>query len=149
MKNFQVKHGQCQSIVFPKTFLLKALSSYQTFSLLPAVDRSWNLSTNLSQSFIPCSAYLEGSLISEKRGVELFPISPKDKLFYLPWRPSGLGDNLTMQLFFLHITTKAFLSFPVWLRRKNSLTLNLMESLLICFENKVFLVARGRVGIRF
>ena len=28
MKNFQVKHGQCDSIVFPETIPLKALSNY-------------------------------------------------------------------------------------------------------------------------
>ena len=28
MKNFQVKHGQCDTIIFPRTFLLKALSNY-------------------------------------------------------------------------------------------------------------------------
>ena len=28
MKNFQVKHGQCDSIIFPKTFSSEALNNY-------------------------------------------------------------------------------------------------------------------------
>ena len=48
MKDFRVKHGQSGSVIFPKT------SSYWTFDLLAAgfftFDRSWNLSTNLSQN---------------------------------------------------------------------------------------------------
>ena len=75
--------GSCS----PKHFLLKALSNYWTFALLTVgfctFDRSWNLSTNISQSSIPCSAYLQGSIISNKGGVRLIQISQKDKLFHL------------------------------------------------------------------
>ena len=52
MKNFQVKHGQCDSINFSKTFFffLKSLSNYCTFALLTAgcytFNRSWNLPAN-------------------------------------------------------------------------------------------------------
>ena len=56
MKDFRVKHGQSGSVIFPKT------SSYWTFDLLAAgfftFDRSWNLSTNLSQNSMSCSVYL-------------------------------------------------------------------------------------------
>ena len=53
MKNFQVRHGQCDRITIPQNiFFLKALSNYYTFTLLTArfftFDRSWNLATNLS-----------------------------------------------------------------------------------------------------
>ena len=53
MKNFQVKHGQCDSIIFPpKHFLLDALSNNQTVGLLTAgfftFGMSWDLSTSLS-----------------------------------------------------------------------------------------------------
>ena len=55
MNSFQVKHGQCYSIIFhhiPKHFLLKALSNNLTFALLTlefcTFGISWNLSTNLS-----------------------------------------------------------------------------------------------------
>ena len=70
MKNFQVKHGQCDSIIFSqKDFLLKALSNCQTCTLLTAgffsFDMSWNLSTNLSQNSMSCSTYLQ--LCQKKR----------------------------------------------------------------------------------
>ena len=53
MKNFQVKHGQCDGIMFPqKHFLLDALSNNQTVGLLTAgfftFGMSWALSTSLS-----------------------------------------------------------------------------------------------------
>ena len=45
--------------------------NYQAFTLLTAgfctFDRSWNLSINLSQSSISCSAYLKRGLMSNKR----------------------------------------------------------------------------------
>ena len=54
MKNFQVKHCQCDSIMFPKHFLLKALSNLLDLCLAD----SRILYTNLPQSSMPCGAYL-------------------------------------------------------------------------------------------
>ena len=63
MNNFQVKHGQCDSIILPKHFILKALSNCQISDVLAAriftFYRSWNLSTNLLQNSMSCTAYLQ------------------------------------------------------------------------------------------
>ena len=53
-----------------------------------------------------CSAYLQGGLIKNKGGVELFQISQKERLFCLLRQPSALADNLTMWSPFLHPSKK-------------------------------------------
>ena len=85
-KNFQVKHGQCDSIISPKHFLLKALSNFQIFALLTAglftFDGFWNLFTNLSKKSMSCNTYfLSGGLIKGKGGAKLFQSSEKERLF--------------------------------------------------------------------
>ena len=98
-------------------------------------NRSWNLSTNLSQSYMPCSTSLKGGLINNKVGLRLFKISQKDGHFYLLWQPSALGDNLTMRIHFLHVAKKLFLTSSVWPRREYTVTLIWKESQLICFKS--------------
>ena len=61
----------------PKHFLLEDLVFIRTFPWWQQgyFDRSWNLSTNLSQSSIPCSTYLQqrrGGIISNLTKVNLF-----------------------------------------------------------------------------
>ena len=58
-KNFQVKHDQCNSIIFLKKFLWKALNNYnKTLDLLTpglfTFERSWNLSHVYHRT--PCPA---------------------------------------------------------------------------------------------
>ena len=85
--------------------------------------------------FVLMSSNVLGGLIKSKGGVGLFQILKKERLFYLLYQPSALGDNLTMWSPFLHPPKKAFLSPPVWPRREYIWKLNWKESLLICFEN--------------
>ena len=61
----------------PKHFLLEDPVFIRTFPWWQQgyFDRSWNLSTNLSQSSIPCSTYLQqrrGGIISNLTKVNLF-----------------------------------------------------------------------------
>ena len=90
-KNFQVKHDQCDSIIF-----------FNRFSL------------EISQNSMSCSAYLWGGLIKNKGGVGLFQISQKERLFHVLYQPS---DNLAMWSPFLHPSKKG-LSFPFSLSKK-------------------------------
>ena len=84
---------------------------------------------------MPCSAYSQVGLISNKGGVGLFQVSQKDRLFHPFWQPSAYGGNLLMRPPFLHPRKKAFLSYLVWPTWDNTWTINWKESLLICFEN--------------
>ena len=70
MKNFQVKHNQCDSIIFVSTFSLE-----------------------ISQNYMCCSAYLWEGLIKNKGWVVLFQISQKKILFHVSYQPS---HNLAM-----------------------------------------------------
>ena len=73
MKNFQVKHGQCDSIIFPETFFYlkvlrnRPLSCWQQDFF--TFDRSWNLATNLSLKSMLCSVYFKSIYQKNKGGV--------------------------------------------------------------------------------
>ena len=96
-------------------------------------DRSWNLSTCLSQNSMSCSGYLWRGLIKNKGRVGLFQVSQKERLFHVfLYQPS---DNLGMLSPFLQPSKKFFLSPSVWARREYIWKLNWKESLLIYFEN--------------
>ena len=74
----------------------------QTPALLTAgfftFDRSQNLSTNLSQNSVSCSAYLEGGLIKNKGGVGLFQISQKEGTLMITKCSSGEFHNAALLL---------------------------------------------------
>ena len=78
-----------------------------------------------------CSAYLERGLIKNKGGLGLFKILQKERHFHLLLPPSALGVNLTMGPP-LHPPKKG-LPVPSVRPRRETWTLNLEESLLICF----------------
>ena len=93
-KNFQVKHDQCDSIIF-----------FNRFSL------------EISQNSMSCSAYLWGGLIKNKGWVVLFQISQKEILFHVSYQPS---HNLAMWspiASLLHPSKKG-LSFPFSLDKR-------------------------------
>ena len=72
-------------------------------------DRSWYLSTNVLQNSMTCNGYLWGGIIRKKRGVGLFQISQKERLFNLVWQPSALGGtvhNMPPTPSFLHLPKK-------------------------------------------
>ena len=93
-KNFQVKHDQCDSIIF-----------FNRFSL------------EISQNSMSCSAYLWRGLIKNKGWVVLFQISQKEILFHVSYQPS---HNLAMWspiASLLHPSKKG-LSFPFSLDKR-------------------------------
>ena len=127
-----------QHHILPKTFFVfggKLDVCLADNRILYFFERSCNLSTNLPESSMPCSAYSQVGLISNKGGVRLFQVSQKDRLFHPFWEPSAYGGNLLMRAPFLHPRKKAFFSYSVWPIWDNTWTINWKESLLICFEN--------------
>ena len=50
--------------------------------------------------------FVRGSNKKQRRGLGLFEISQKVRLFHILWQPSTLGGNLIMQSFFLHPSKK-------------------------------------------
>ena len=67
MKNIQVKHGLCDSIIYLKHFLLKALTNYQTFAFLTAGFFTFARSWNLSKLHVLQCLFVNGSNKKQKR----------------------------------------------------------------------------------
>ena len=65
-----------------------------------------------------CSAYLQGGLIKNKGGVELFEISLKERLFISYGNYMLLGV-ISQCAPILHLPKKAFLSPSLWSRREH------------------------------
>ena len=72
MKNFQVKHGQCDSIIFLKTFSLE--SSKQVVESI----HKFIIELHVLQCL-----FVRGPDKKNKGGVGLFQISQKERLFHL------------------------------------------------------------------
>ena len=127
VKNFQVKHGRCDSIIFPKTFSFESSKSLLDLYLANSRILSfWQVLECIHEFIIELHALQRrGSIISN---------FTKKRLFHLLWLPSALGGNLTMWPPFLHPPKNTFLSPSIWSRR-DTWTLNTWkESLLICLE---------------
>ena len=65
------------------------------------------------------SSNVLGGLTKSKGGVGLFQILKRERLFYLLYQPSALGDNLTMWSPFLRPSKKG-ISFPFSLVKKRT-----------------------------
>ena len=106
MKNFQVNHGQCESIIIPKNiFPLKALSNYSIRPLPFWQQNSLHLTGPgiypqiYHRTSCPEVLICKGSNKKYRRGGFFHE---KERLFHLLWKLSALEGNLTMWLPFLH-----------------------------------------------
>ena len=85
MKNFQVKHGHCSSIIFPKTFSFE--SSKYLLDLCLANSRIlyfWQVLATIHKFIIELhvlQCLFVGGLIERKGGAGFFQISQKERLF--------------------------------------------------------------------
>ena len=133
MKNFQVKHGQCDSVILPQKLLLDICLADSRILYFWYVLKS--IHTFIIELHARQCLFVRG-LIKNNGGVGLFQISQKERLFHLLWQPtSTLWGNLIMRSPFLHPSKKAFLSPSVWTRREYTWTLNWKDSLPIYFQN--------------
>ena len=138
VKNFQVKHGQCDSVIFPKNIffwrlqvIARPLSCWQYDSLLficPGIYPQVYHRT-------ACPVELICKEVKQKQRRCRIIFSQMERLFLLLWKPSAPGGNLTIWPPFLDTPRKVFLSPSVWPRREYTWTLNLRQSLWIYFEN--------------
>ena len=141
MKNFQVKHGQCDSIIFPETFSFE--SSKYLLDLCLAGSRIlyfWQVLESIHKFIIELHVlqclFVRGSNKKQRSG-RIISSFTKGEIFHLLWQPSALGGNLAMWSLFSHPPKKAYLSPSHWLKREHTWMLNWKESLLICFENSL------------
>ena len=137
MKNFQVKHGQCDSIIFPKTFTFE--NSKRLLDLCLPESRIlyfWQVLESICKFItehhsLQC-LFVRGSNKQQRKGRIILNFTKRQSL---PSLMTTLGCNFKMRPSFLHSLKKAFLSSLLWLRRKYTWTLNWKERLLIYFEN--------------
>ena len=111
-KNFQIKHGQCDSIIFPKTFSFDSRILY-FWQVLKSIHK-FTIELHVLQRL-----FVRGS----------------GETFHVLWQPSALVGDLRMCSSFLHPPKNTFLSHSLWPRREHTWILNWKESLLICSEN--------------
>ena len=101
MKNFLVKHGQCDSMITPKTFLFESSKSLLHLCLANSrILYFWQVLESihkiLIELYVPQCLFVRGS--NKKGGLGLFQIAQKEGLFHFLWQPSALEGNLTMLL---------------------------------------------------
>ena len=138
-KNFQVKHDQYDSIIFPKTF--SSESSKYFIRPLPYYSMIlyfWQVLESIHNFIIELHAlkclFVRGSN-KQPRKDRIISNFTKGQTFSslmtikCSW---GYSHNAAP---FLHPPKKAFLSSSVWPRREYTWTLDWKESLLTCFEN--------------
>ena len=122
--NFQVRHGQCDSIIFLKTFSLE--SSKELLLHLCLADSRilyfWQVLESIHK-------------FKNKGGVGLFQISQKERLFISYNNQVLLGIISQCGPSSCTLSKKAFLFPSVWARREYIWKLNWKESLMISFEN--------------
>ena len=121
MKKFRVKHGQCGSVIFPKTL------SFESSKYLIAGSRIlyfWQVLESIHKFIIELNALqclFVWDLIKNKERVGLFQISLKERLF-ISYDNQVLLGYLIMWPTFLHPPKKAFSSPSLWPRREHSRT---------------------------
>ena len=106
MKNFQVKHGQCDRIIFPTTFSFE--SSKWLLDLCFADSRIlyfWQVLESIHKFIIELHVlqylFVRGSNKKRWRG-RIISNFRKGETFHLFGQPSALGGNLTMWRPFFH-----------------------------------------------
>ena len=109
MKNFQVKHDQCGSVVLPpKYLLLKAISYCWTFALLTAGYFTFDVLKSIHKFIIELHA-LQCLFVNKNKGrLDYFKFH-KRRDFFISYDKSTLGGNLVMLSPFLDRSKKAFL----------------------------------------
>ena len=84
IKNVQVKHGQCDSIIFHKTFSFESSKQLSDFCLANSrIPYFWQVLESIHKCIIELlvlKCLFVGSLIKNKEGVGLFSVSQKEGL---------------------------------------------------------------------
>ena len=98
MKNFQAKHGQCDSIIFSKTFSFESSKSLLNLCLANSrILYFWHVLESIHKFIIELHV-LQCLFVREfnkKGGVGSFQISQKERFFHLLWQKKALESNLT------------------------------------------------------
>ena len=128
MMAFQVNYGQCDSIIFPKTFsftfLYLCLADIRILYIHQILESSQKIIIKL---YVLQSLFVRGFNIKQRRGGIISIFTKGNQVL--------LGVISQFATFpFLHTPKKDFPSPSVWTRREYTWTLNWKESLLICFE---------------
>ena len=111
MENFQIKHGQCGNIIFPKTFSFESLADSRILCF-------WQILKSIYKFIIELhvlQCVFVRVPIKNKGGVGLFQISQKGDSF--------ISYSNHVLLLFLHLPKKAF-SPSVWPKRVYTWTIN-------------------------
>ena len=115
-KNFQVKHGQCGSIKFPKTFSFESSKWLSDLFLADSkIPYFWQVLESIHKFIIELHVlqwlFVRESNKKQRRGRVISNFRKRESF----WQPSALGGNLTMWSPYLHPPKKTFHS--VWSRR--------------------------------
>ena len=137
MRNFQVKHGQWNSIIFSKIFSFDRSKYLLDLCLADSrIPYFWQVLGSIHKFMIELHVlqYLFVRVSNKKqRRCRIISNFRKGKTSHLLWQPSALVSNLTMWPPFLHPPKKA--SLPSFCTiREHTWTLSWKESLLICSE---------------
>ena len=127
MKNFQVKHSQCDSVILPQNICF-CICSKLLLNVFLAIHK-------FIVEFHALQCLSVRASNKNKGRVGLFHISQKERLFHLLWQPSTLWGNLIMRPSSCIHKQKAFYPISVWARREYAWTLNWNENLLPYFKN--------------
>ena len=94
MKNFQIKHGQCDSIIFPETSSFESFKQLLDFSFAGSRIRYfWQVLESIHKFIIELHV-LQCSFVRRGRVISNFT---KGENFDLLWQPSPIGGNLTIR----------------------------------------------------
>ena len=153
MKNFQVKHGQCdnttflQNIIFWRlSVIARPLPCWQQDSVLLICPRIC-LQIYQKLHVLQC-LFVRGSNKKQRRG-RIISNFTKGEAFHLLWQPSALAGNLTMWPSFLH-PPKNNLPFSFTLAKKKTYLETWLKGGAYWFVLKtacVFPIPSGRVRI--
>ena len=104
-KNFQVKYGQRDSIISPKTFSFESSEKLLDLCLADRILYFWLVMEFIHKFIIEIHVlqclFVRGSNKKQRTG-RIISNFKKGQTFRLLWQISALGDNLTMWLAFSH-----------------------------------------------
>ena len=148
------EHGQCDSIIFLKTFSLER-SKYILLNFCLVGSRIlyfWQVLESLhkliNELHVLQCLFVRESNKKQRRG-RVFQISQKERLFHLLYRPSALGDNLPMRSHFTCTLPKRPF-FTLQLGKEDNLSGNSIKKRVDWFVLKIaklLPVPTGRVEI--
>ena len=146
MKKFQVKHGQCDSIILlyfsfegSKQLLDFCLADSRILYFWQVLESVHKTIKNIIGLRVLQCLFIRGSNKKQRRG-RIISSFTKGEIFSFLTTNKCYG---TLQDFFIsydeqvlwYTPKKNFLSPSIWPRREYNWTLNWMDTLLICFEN--------------